>query len=236
VDVPRTAPELKLFQTKPFQQSLERVLYIWSIRHPASGYVQGINDLSTPFYLVFLNQVTGKLLEDLDVETITDDDFNIIEADSFWCLSKLLDGIQDHYTFAQPGIQRMVYKLKELINRIDVQLHDHLVEQKMDFNMFAYRWMNCLLMREIPLPLIIRVWDTYLSEEGGDGFMAFHVYVCAAFLKRWSAHLKTLEFQDLVLFLQHLPTDKWEEKDIELLLSEAFVFKTLFHGAPRHLV
>ena len=35
-----------------------------------------------------------------------------VEADAYWCLSKLLDSIQDHYTFAQPGIQRMVFKLK----------------------------------------------------------------------------------------------------------------------------
>jgi hypothetical protein len=33
---------------------VERILYIWAIRHPASGYVQGINDLVTPFLIVFL--------------------------------------------------------------------------------------------------------------------------------------------------------------------------------------
>lgn len=37
-------------------QGLERILYIWSIRHPASGYVQGINDLVTPFLTVFLHE------------------------------------------------------------------------------------------------------------------------------------------------------------------------------------
>lgn len=30
------------------------------------------------------------------------------EADTFWCMGTLLDGIQDHYIFAQPGIQKMV--------------------------------------------------------------------------------------------------------------------------------
>jgi hypothetical protein len=41
---------------------VERVLYIWAIRHPASGYVQGINDLITPFFVVFLAEYleTGK--------------------------------------------------------------------------------------------------------------------------------------------------------------------------------
>jgi hypothetical protein len=31
-----------------------RILYIWHIRHPLSGYVQGINDTVTPFIIVFL--------------------------------------------------------------------------------------------------------------------------------------------------------------------------------------
>jgi hypothetical protein len=34
-------------------QSLERLLYVWSVRHPACGYVQGMNDLATPFMSVF---------------------------------------------------------------------------------------------------------------------------------------------------------------------------------------
>lgn len=42
-----------------------------------------------------------------------------IEADSFWCVSALLDSIQDNYTFAQPGIQRKVNNLEELICRVD---------------------------------------------------------------------------------------------------------------------
>lgn len=90
-----------------------------AIRHPASGYVQGINDLATPFLVVFLSEhlegsVDNWRISDLDQETISN-----IEADCYWCLSKLLDGMQDHYTFAQPGIQRLVFKLKDLVTRID---------------------------------------------------------------------------------------------------------------------
>lgn len=44
---------------------------------------------------------------------------NAVEADSFWCLSRLLDGIQDNYIFAQPGIQRSVRRMAELVARID---------------------------------------------------------------------------------------------------------------------
>ena len=55
----------------------------------------------------------------------------------------------------------MVFKLKELIARIDGPLHAHLGEQGLHFIQFAFRWMNCLLMRELSLDLILRLWDTY---------------------------------------------------------------------------
>lgn len=85
-----------------------------------------------------------------------------VEADSFWCLSRLLDGIQDNYIFAQPGIQRSVRRMAELVARIDAPLAAHLEAQGVEFMQFAFRWMNCLLMREISVQNTIRMWDTYL--------------------------------------------------------------------------
>lgn len=54
VDVPRTAPEIPLFRNEKIKRALSRLLYIWAMRHPASSYVQGINDLATPLFAVFL--------------------------------------------------------------------------------------------------------------------------------------------------------------------------------------
>lgn len=89
------------------------------------------------------------------------------EADVYWCLTKLLDGIQDHFTPAQPGIQRMIYRLRELVHRIDEALVTHLESNGVEFYQFAFRWMNCLLMRELPFRLVIRLWDTCLAEQDG---------------------------------------------------------------------
>lgn len=44
-----------------FLKIFERILFIWAIRHPASGYVQGINDLVTPFFVVYVFEYIGKL-------------------------------------------------------------------------------------------------------------------------------------------------------------------------------
>uniref|UniRef100_A0A182M1U6 Rab-GAP TBC domain-containing protein n=1 Tax=Anopheles culicifacies TaxID=139723 RepID=A0A182M1U6_9DIPT len=59
IDVPRMNPHVALFQQKLVQEMFERILFIWAIRHPASGYVQGINDLVTPFFIVFLQEAVG---------------------------------------------------------------------------------------------------------------------------------------------------------------------------------
>ncbi|XP_077539365.1 TBC1 domain family member 22 isoform X1 [Haemaphysalis longicornis] len=238
IDIPRMSPLVPLFQQEAVQQIFERILYIWAIRHPASGYVQGMNDLVTPFFVVFLQEHVPKE-EGAAVETFAVDRLEAavladIEADSFWCMSKLLDGIQDNYTFAQPGIQSKVNTLKELMQRIDAPLHDHLSRHCVEFLQFTFRWMNNLLMRELPLHCTIRLWDTYLAET--EGFSVFHLYVCAAFLRFWSpALLRERDFQGLMLLLQNLPTYDWGDAEITLLVAEAYRLKYTFADAPNHL-
>jgi len=164
IDVPRTNPHLELYSYEATQRSLERILYVWAIRHPASGYVQGINDLVTPFFQVFLSQyITGSNIETgMDPGQLPKAVLDAVEADSFWCLSKLLDGIQDNYVHAQPGIVRQVASLRELTKRIDAGLVNHMEDEGIEFMQFSFRWMNCLLMREISVQNTIRMWDTYL--------------------------------------------------------------------------
>lgn len=239
LDIPRTNPGMPLFHCDEVRRSFERMLYIWAIRHPASGYVQGMNDLVTPFYVVFLaHHISGGDIETInayDASTVDPEILRAVEADSYWCLTKLLDGIQDHYTMLQPGLQRMFYRLQGIIQRIDQPLHDHLQKEHVDFNQFAFRWMNCLLVRELELNSIVRLWDTYLAEDR-EGFDSFHVYVCAALLVTWSGELQRMSFQDLLIFLQNLPTSDWDVARIEELLGQAFILKTLFNESPSHLI
>ncbi|KAF8090824.1 hypothetical protein N665_0465s0006, partial [Sinapis alba] len=199
----QTVPDVSFFQQAHVQKSLERILYTWAIRHPASGYVQGFNDLVTPFLALFFCSMS-----DLSAETISD-----VEADYYWCLTKLLDGMQEHYTFAQHGIHRLVFKLKELIRRIDEPVARHMEEQGLEFLQFAFWWYNCLLIREIPYSIINSLWDTYLDE--GDALPDFLVYIYASFLLMWSGELKKLDFQEMVTFLQHLPTHTWKDQELK---------------------
>lgn len=95
----------------------------------------------------------------------------------------------------------MVFRLEELVKRIDSDLCDYLHSTGIEFMQFAFKWMNCLLLREFSLQCIMRLWDTYLSE-GDGGFEDFHVYVCAAFLCQFSAEVQQMEFDELFGFMQ----------------------------------
>ncbi|KAM7405424.1 hypothetical protein PAMP_012686 [Pampus punctatissimus] len=216
-----------------YRQVFERILFIWAIRHPASGYVQGINDLVTPFFVVFLSEFVTEDVENFEVSALPLDTQRNIEADSFWCMSKLLDGIQDNYTFAQPGIQNKVKALEELVSRIDEDIHNHFKKYEVEYLQFVFRWMNNLLMRELPLRCTIRLWDTYQAEA--EGFSHFHLYVCAAFLIEWRKEiLSMVDFQGLLMLLQNLPTIHWGNEEVGLLLAEAYRLKYMFADAPSH--
>ncbi|KAF9241583.1 rab-GTPase-TBC domain-containing protein [Melanogaster broomeanus] len=218
IDVPRTRPGVRLWMQASTQRSLERILYVWAIRHPASGYVQGINDLVTPFFQVFLSAYIDSDPEQFDTSLLPENVLNAVEADSFWCPLTPFGRVK---------------RMAELVARIDAPLYTHLESQNVEFMQFAFRWMNCLLMREISVQNTIRMWDTYLAE-GADAFSQFHLYVCSAFLVKWSAKLRQMDFQGIIMFLQSPPTLDWGDHEIELLLSEAFVLNSIWHNAQSH--
>ena len=111
---------------------------------------------------------------------------------------------------------------------------------------------------QIPFNLVARLWDTYLAE--GDGFAEFLVYACASFLLtvsadaksfcdenplqppdkafsvlQWSDQLKVMDFQGMILFLQNVPTERWTQQELEMVLSRAFMWRVLFNRSPKHL-
>jgi hypothetical protein len=243
VDVPRTAPDVPLFRHDRIKRLLARLLYSWAMRHPASSYVQGINDLATPLVVVFLGSYLGggegeggghlQVLDGHVMNHLPDSCLDEVEADAYWCLSSLLSSIQDHYTADQPGVQRMVRRLEDLARRIDPALCRHLRSEGVEFLQFSFKWMNCLLLREFRLGSVPRLWDTYIAER--SGFEDFHVYVCAAFLCQFSAELQTMPFDALFGFFQQMPTASWSDGEVEMLLSQAYVLSTLFGGSDAHL-
>ena len=71
------------------------------------------------------------------------------------------------------------------------------------------------------------MWDSYFSED--DGFNNFHLYVCAGLLLNFSEKLKKMaEFQEVMMFLQNLPTSSWSQEEIDILLAKAFQINSVY--------
>lgn len=331
---------------------MERLLLCWALRHPASGYVQGMNDLIVPFVAVVLAQhacpssgsVTTLLqmnADELDaalsVEAIPESVwFGVLEPDAYWLSSHVRDLVQGHFTQQQQGFMQMLGALDDLIVAAAPALHAHLSGLGVETSHYAFRWMTCLLCRELQPWQILRLLDAYLSchvvggegeEEnvwsamphsssaaaagGGGGeakrllppplqrgstaagkdregkkeggglrggaplhsghpavgshayrtssvpsfafppspfktksavatsehfgmgqektFLDYHVYTCAAFLFYFSSKLMRMtDFGETMSFLLDLPTETITSDDMDALLSEAFLLKSIW--------
>jgi len=66
------------------------------------------------------------------------------------------------------------------------KLYDHLGTLGVDFLQFSFRWINCLFLRELPVPMAIRLWDTYLAEVGPPTCLRF---ACKGVLRKELKHM-----------------------------------------------
>mmetsp|Transcript_5256 Transcript_5256/g.14919 ORF Transcript_5256/g.14919 Transcript_5256/m.14919 type:complete len:440 (-) Transcript_5256:77-1396(-) len=225
VDCPRTEPNLPFFKTEAVQRSLERLLLTWSYRNPASGYVQGMNDLVALLYMVFLKphaQDSGDVL--------SEGNLFIVEADVFWCFSSLINQILDHYVQDQPGIQRIISEIDNLLQKVSTDLWQHFQTEGVPIFHFTFKWINCILTRELPLTSAARLWDSLLSE-GDDGFE--HLLICFASSLLHSLRGTLLEMRHDQL-LQYLTQEELQmsPRKVEEMISQAFIYKMTVSTEP----
>jgi hypothetical protein len=58
-------------------------------------------------------------IQNVEIENLGEKELRQLEADSYWCMTHLLDKIQENFVFSQPGIQKRIQSLEDLIKRID---------------------------------------------------------------------------------------------------------------------
>ncbi|EAY04116.1 TBC domain containing protein [Trichomonas vaginalis G3] len=225
-DLPRT--KIILLRNKKVQDLFERVLFVWSVRHPASGYVQGMNDLLQPFFFAFLiphHQIKDpSQLEKLEnIDDISEEALKEIEADCFWCFSKLLDGLQDLYTKDQPGLYKILDNIQLVIDKVNPELAQHIAAEEIQYQEFAFRWVNCLLVREFSVSIIFRIWDNYLSHH--NRIATSHVYMCAALMDAMAYKLMPLNHAEFIILMQAIDPNGWHPQEIEDMLAQAYVFE-----------
>lgn len=232
MDLPRTHPDLPVFHIAAVRNTMRRVLYVFGILNPVNNYVQGLNEILTPIVAVLLMGLLPRTIDRSPQIFLNPDNLNgrlvtqqwaDSEADAFWMFSAIVEAICDNFTADQPGIFRRIVRLEEIVGLVDPTLAAHLSKNGIHFLQFSFRWMNCLLVRELPLHLVVKLWDALLAKP--DGIADLHVYVCAALLVKFSTQLKRMDFEQCMLLLQKLPTKLWSDEDVDELLSQALIWK-----------
>lgn len=230
-DVQRTHCDSHFFKSPLIKISLARMLLIYAMNHPFTSYIQGMNDLIAPIFCVFAGEYFNMSYLQLvnnfaKVESdITGDMLQSIEADAYFCFTSFLEPLKQNYMNDFQGVFKNLEQLQEGLKQLDNKLFQHLMDCQIDILHFAFRWIVCLLMREFPLHLSIKLLDYYLVEECYANELC--VYLSLALLLRFSSEMKQMKKEDLITFLQKLPTFDWGEGDIHLLVSESFILKRL---------
>lgn len=145
---------------------LTRVLFIFAKLNDDIGYVQGMNEILAPIYYCFFpEQENPSNVEHGDQLEFEAD----IEADSFWAFSQLMEDIKPVFTKSKDsksdGIFNRLAVLSDFLKIVDKDLHCHLARIKLDFDLFAFKWVILLFTQEFMLPEVLRIWDAVLSDQ-----------------------------------------------------------------------
>lgn len=285
-DLVRTRPEefSPIFSDKRVQTALTRLLYTHAMNNPGIGYVQGINDLLVPFFIIFLlaqdtidsetllrqlgaredyeqtertrqrfrakRAVSGQVDHEpspkepkneqgdrstdvsvFDVRdkagfanyvrnAISDKAIAKAEAESYIALTLLVSSLLDNFLPDQPGIQMQTAALERYLRRLKPVLYDHLKRIGVCIEQVAFRWINCLLSRELSVQAHIRLFDTLIAEGLHEVF-ALLPFICVAMLETFESCLLRLDFQETMLFLQNIPSKLWKPHELSAVLSKA---------------
>ncbi|ELP84653.1 hypothetical protein EIN_173180 [Entamoeba invadens IP1] len=225
-DLVRPNKDISFLLNSTIQKMMENVLMVWALRHPACGYVQGMSDIVVPLVYVYLTEYTyDEALTDDRIQRIPETILLWCEADIYYGFDMLMMRIQDHYTLDQQGIMEKLKRMEVLVSNFAPDLYQHLKSAGVIFIQFAFRWINCCLLREFSLKSAVRLWDSYISVEDGNGFGELNLYCCVSLLTYFKSDLMKMDFSEMLQFLQHLPTENWGDEEIQALVSQAFVYQ-----------
>ncbi|CAO2147332.1 unnamed protein product [Urochloa humidicola] len=194
-DVKRTHPDISFFSAKSNQESLRRILIIFSKLNPSIRYVQGMNEVLAPLFYVFKN--------DPDPSSSAS-----AEADTYFCFVELLSGFRDNYCKhldnSSVGIRSTLSKLSQLLKRHDEELWRHMeVTTKVYPQYYAFRWITLLLTMEFSFNVCIHIWDAILGDP--EGPLDTLMRICCAMLILVRKRLLAGDFTANIQLLQHYP-------------------------------
>ncbi|XP_055702733.1 TBC1 domain family member 13 [Phlebotomus papatasi] len=187
---------------------VQRILFIFAKLNPGIGYVQGMNEIIGPIYYVLASDPNIVFRE-------------FAEADCFFCFTALMGEIRDFFIKtldeSEGGIKAMMNKMTKLLEVKDIEVWQRLKDQELYPQYYGFRWLTLLLSQEFPLPDVVRIWDSVLSDENRFEFL---VHICCAMIMLLREQILEQDFASNVKLLQNFPP-----MDINIVLLKATTLK-----------
>lgn len=175
----------------------KNILTVFATRRPAIGYVQGMADLLVPFVHLFCSQ-----------------DLSTAESSAFYTFCKFIDAVQSNFIDGQPGIYQGFGEVERTLRVADKDIWKKLDDTRVGTQMYAFRWLSCFFIREFSLENAYLIFDSLFAYGDPNRFTVF--FSTSVLIFHREAILKG-NFEEIVLFLQTLPSVHMDALDMEML-------------------
>lgn len=186
IDIPRTFPEMPLFD-KEQQQSLLRILHAYANLNPDVGYCQGMNFVAGLLMLVCQHEdfrQTPRLEK---------------EEETFWMFVCLMEDrrLSGFYKRRFPLLRRFLWAFDELVKVALPDLRDHFQRENVQHAVYLHQWFLTLFINCLPLPMVLVFWDVMVCI-GLDTLLPITV----SLLRELKDVLLNMQFEDIVRFFK----------------------------------
>lgn len=204
IDISRTFPELKTFDTIQ-QQRLLRILNAYAGHNPDVGYCQG------------MNYVAGLLLLVSDCE-----------EESFAVLVCLMDhpqfGLAGFYRERLPLLRRYLRACDKLVAETVPELREHFIKENVQPAVYLHQWFLTLFINCFPLSMVMIIWDVIVCEG-----LPVILRIAVSILQVLKDSLLSMHFEDIIKFFKMMKTYDDEEGELNAFRIGQLLMKHTEH-------
>lgn len=185
-DIHRQFPNHELFcePNGTGQQSLFNVLKCFSMVRKEISYCQGLGPVASILLM------------------------NMPPSHAFWSLVAITDHyVPGYYLAGFQAVQLHGKMLFGLLKRYSPVAYRILKRADIDPVLYMFEWFMCLLVRNLPWPTVLRLWDMFLCE---GILVIFKAAIVMLNVTLTSDH-KKLDQHDILNLLKHLPEKELQE-------------------------
>ena len=178
-------------------QKLQSILLTFNEYNDKLGYVQGMNDLLSPIYVILQDEVL-----------------------SFWCFTKFMDRMERNFLSDQRGMKDQMTTLNELTQFMLPEFYIHLEKCDSSNLFFMFRMLLVWFKREFSWIDTVHLWEVLWTDFYSS---QFHLFVSLAILQKHErivmAHLT--QFDQVLKYFNELNESQTVGFKLNELLTRA---------------